>query len=175
MYFRTLLTLLPAVNGFVRFLLRCYSWSYFPCTPTFVEGPLWERVLSPSAPVPDVPDACPFLSRMPVLSYLSYRFPTGCPFLPWDACPFLSLSSPVLDACPFLPTGCPFLPWDACPFLSSPGLMPVLSCPRCLSFPTSLPLSYFPTPPVPTGAFLPVIALGSTSFRSCLKVIDRFR
>ena len=126
MYFRTLLTLLPAVNGFVRFLLRCYSWSYFPCTPTFVEGPLWERVLSPSAPVPDVPDACPFLSRMPVLSYLSYRFPTGCPFLPWDACPFLS-AFPVLDACPFLPS-MPVLSYsfrlDACPFLSS---MPVLS------------------------------------------------
>ena len=95
MYFRTLLTLLPAVNGFVRFLLRCYSWSYFPCTPTFVEGPLWERVLSPSAPVPDVPDAdvpdaCPFLPFLPFLP-LSYRlsFPTlGCLSFPFRlSCP----------------------------------------------------------------------------------------
>ena len=120
MYFRTLLTLLPAVNGFVRFLLRCYSWSYFPCTPTFVEGPLWERVLSPSAPVPDVPDAdvpdaCPGCLSFPTFPTAFLPAVLSYPGMPVLSFPFRPLSSmPVLSYLPAV--------------LSYPG-MPVLSFP----------------------------------------------
>ena len=107
----------------------CFAVIRGPISP--VRRPLWKDLCG-SVSFPRVLLSRMFrmpMYRMPVLSYLSYlsyRFPTGCPFLPWDACPFLS-AFPVLDACPFLPS-MPVLSYsfrlDACPFLSS---MPVLS------------------------------------------------